>query len=171
MPSRGPNAFAPHKTTDALAKKLNASKHSAVRLVMTEQAYFSSLSQKDCFKDLGVEEFKILATLDTHTSEICREMDGKHFPMKDYEPGTTAPPFHVYCRSTTAPHFDDDFGQIGERAARDAKYEKTFDVPADMAYEEWKAQQDALHGAGCRFVNDLLQKKKSGKGPVQERAG
>ncbi len=60
---------------------------------MTEQAYFSSLSQKDCFKDLGVEEFEILATLDSHTSEICCEMDGKHFQMKDYEPGTTAPPF------------------------------------------------------------------------------
>jgi hypothetical protein len=85
---------------------------------------------------LDVEEFEIVATLDSHTSEICQEMDGKHFPMKDYQPGVTAPPFHVWCRSVTVPYFEDNF--TGERAARSADG-KTYYVPDSMTYKEWKS--------------------------------
>lgn len=126
----------PQKAIDSLAKKMGASKSNAGRLVMTEQAYFSSAAQKDCFNDLDVEEYEIVATLDSHTSDICRSLDGKVFKMSDYKPGVTAPPFHVYCRSTTAPHFKDNF-DIGERAARGADG-KTYYVPDDVTYSEWK---------------------------------
>lgn len=127
----------PQKTIDSLAKKMNTSKNNAGRLVMTEEAYFSSAAQKDCFESLGVEQYEIVATLDSHTSDICRSLDGKHFPMKDYQPGVTAPPFHVYCRSTTVPYFDEQF-DIGERAARDEATGKTYYIPDDMNYQEWK---------------------------------
>lgn len=126
----------PQKAIDSLAKKMGTSKSNAGRLVMTEQAYFSSAAQKDCFNDLDVEEYEIVATLDSHTSDICRSLDGKVFKMSDYKPGVTAPPFHVYCRSTTAPHFKDNF-DAGERAARGADG-KTYYVPDDVAYSEWK---------------------------------
>jgi SPP1 gp7 family putative phage head morphogenesis protein len=127
----------PQKAIDSLAKKMNTSKNNAGRLVMTEEAYFSSAAQKDCFESLGVEQYGIVATLDSHTSDICRSLDGKHFPMKDYQPGVTAPPFHVYCRSTTVPYFDEQF-DIGERAARDEETGKTYYIPDDMNYQEWK---------------------------------
>lgn len=127
----------PQKTIDSLAKKMNTSKNNAGRLVMTEEAYFSSAAQKDCFESLGVEQYEIVATLDSHTSDICRSLDGKHFPMKDYQPGVTAPPFHVYCRSTAVPYFDEQF-DIGERAARDEATGKTYYIPDDMNYQEWK---------------------------------
>lgn len=127
----------PQKAINAIASKLNASKSNAGRLVMTEEAYFSSAAQKDCFDDLGVEEYEIVATLDAYTSEICQSMDGKHFPMKDFQAGVTAPPFHPWCRSTTCPYFADNFGEPGERAARDQDG-KTYYVPADMNYQEWK---------------------------------
>lgn len=127
----------PQKAIDSLAKKMNTSKNNAGRLVMTEEAYFSSAAQKDCFESLGVEQYEIVATLDSHTSDICRSLDGKHFPMKDYQPGVTAPPFHVYCRSTTVPYFDEQF-DIGERAARDEETGKTYYIPDDMNYQEWK---------------------------------
>jgi len=127
----------PQKAIDAIAKKMNTSKYNAGRLVMTEEAYFSSAAQKDCFHDLDVEQYEIVATLDSHTSDICREMDGKVFLMKDFEAGVTAPPFHVYCRSTTVPYFDENFEQVGERAAR-GEDRKTYYVPADMNYKEWK---------------------------------
>jgi SPP1 gp7 family putative phage head morphogenesis protein len=127
----------PKKAIDSLAKKMNTSKNNAGRLVMTEEAYFSSAAQKDCFESLGVEQYEIVATLDSHTSDICRSLDGKHFPMKDYQPGVTAPPFHVYCRSTTVPYFDEQF-DIGERAARDEETGKTYYIPDDMNYQEWK---------------------------------
>lgn len=127
----------PQKAIDSLTKKMNTSKNNAGRLVMTEEAYFSSAAQKDCFESLGVEQYEIVATLDSHTSDICRNLDGKHFPMKDYQPGVTAPPFHVYCRSTTVPYFDEQF-DIGERAARDEATGKTYYIPDDMNYQEWK---------------------------------
>lgn len=126
----------PQKAIDKIAARMNVSKNVAGRLVQTEQAYFSSLAQGDCFNDLDVEEFEILATLDSHTSDICQGMDGQHFPMKDYEPGVTAPPFHVNCRSTTIPYFPDDIG-FGERAARNADGE-TYYVPDNMKYKDWK---------------------------------
>lgn len=126
----------PQKAIDSLAKKMGTSKNNAGRLVMTEQAYFSSAAQKDCFNDLDVEEYEIVATLDSHTSDICRSLDGKVFKLSDYKPGVTAPPFHVYCRSTTAPHFKDNF-DAGERAARGADG-KTYYVPDDVTYSEWK---------------------------------
>lgn len=143
----------PQKAIDALAKKMNTSKHNAGRLVMTEEAYFSSTAQKEAFQELGVKQFEIVATLDSHTSEICRMMDGKHFPMTDFQPGATAPPFHVYCRSTTVPYFDDDFGQIGERAARDEETGKTYYIPDDMKYQDW---EDTFVKGGDKSGFDVL---------------
>ena len=123
--------------TKYVTDKTKNAKVAAGRLVMTESAFISSAAQKDAFKDLDVDEFEIVATLDSHTSEICQEMDGQHFPMKDFEPGVTAPPFHPYCRSTTVPYFDDEWGRSGERAARDEEG-NTYYVPADMKYPDWK---------------------------------
>lgn len=126
----------PQKAIDAIAKKMNTSKTAAGRLVMTEEAFFSSAAQRDCFFELDVEQFEVVATLDSHTSEICQEMDGKHFKMSEWEIGVTAPPFHVWCRSTTVPYFD-DLGSVGERAAR-GEDGKTYYVPANMTYKEWE---------------------------------
>lgn len=129
----------PQKAVDKLSKRMNVSKRAAGRLVMTEQAFFSSASQKEAFKELDVEEFEIVATLDSHTSNICRKMDGKHFPMSKWEVGVNAPPFHVYCRSTTVPYFDDEeeLGIVGERAARNEDGEVYY-VPGNMTYKEWE---------------------------------
>lgn len=133
----------PDDAIKAISKKFNTSKNQAGRLVMTEQAYFHSEAQKEAFNDLDVEEFEVVATLDKDTSEICQEMDGKHFPMKDYEAGVTAPPFHPWCRSVTVPWFADNY--TGERAARDADG-KTYYVPDDMKYSDWKKKyvKDAI---------------------------
>lgn len=127
----------PQKAIDEIARKMNTSKTNAGRLVMTEEAFFSSAAQKDCFTELDVEQFEIVATLDSHTSDICRGMDGKHFKMSEWKVGETAPPFHVHCRSTTVPYFDDEFDEVGERAARDEKTGKTYFVPGNMTYKEW----------------------------------
>lgn len=124
----------PDASIKAIAKKFDVSKNQAGRLVMTESAYFSSQAQKDCFNELDVEQFEIVATLDSHTSAICQSMDGQVFPMKNYEAGVTAPPFHPWCRTTTVPYFDDNFT---ERAAKDENG-KTYYVPSDMKYPEWK---------------------------------
>ena len=128
----------PQKAIDEIARKMNTSKTNAGRLVMTEEAFFCSAAQKDCFDELDVEQFEIVATLDSHTSDICRGMDGKHFPMSEWKVGVTAPPFHVHCRSTTVPYFDDEFDAVGERTARDEETGKTYFVPGNMTYKEWE---------------------------------
>lgn len=124
----------PDKAIKAISDKFKVDKSKAGRLVMTESAYFAADAQKKCFTDLDVDKVEIVATLDSHTSELCQEMDGKIVDMKDYEPGVTVPPFHPWCRSTTVPYFPDNYG---ERAARNKKGE-TYYVPSDMKYGDWK---------------------------------
>lgn len=128
----------PQKAIDNLTKTMNVSRSQAGRLIMTESAAIASAAQKDSLKELGVEQYEVLATLDSKTSDICQKLDGKVFDMKDYEVGVTAPPFHPNCRSTTVPYFDDEFTDGEERAARDEKTGKTVYVPADMKYPDWK---------------------------------
>lgn len=151
----------PQKAIDTVARKMNASKNNAGRLVMTEEAFFSSAAQKDCFAELDVEQFEIVATLDSHTSEICQDMDGKHFKMSQWEAGVTAPPFHVWCRSTTVPYFDDEFDSVGERAAR-GEDGKTYYISADMTYKQW--QKSFVEGDKSRLQevkdDDTIKAKK-----------
>ncbi|MCM1326953.1 MAG: minor capsid protein [Bacteroidales bacterium] len=126
----------PQKAIDAIAKRMNVSKYNAGRLVMTESAFARCAAQNNCFKELDVELYRIVATLDSRTSETCQEMDGKEFPLSQYEIGTTAPPFHVWCRTTTVPVFGDEFDKVGKRAAR-GKDGKTYYVDSNMTYKEW----------------------------------
>lgn len=136
----------PQNAIAGLAKIMEVSRSQAGRLIMTESAAISSAAQKDCFKALGVEKYEILATLDSLTSKICQELDGKVFDMKDYEVGTTAPPFHPNCRSTTVPHFDDEFTEGEMRAARDGTTGKTVYMDGKLNYKEWEKE----------FVSDTL---------------
>ena len=127
---------APDKTIQAIAKRFDVSKSQAGRLVMTESAAFANEARKDCFRDLGVGRYIIIETLDSETCALCGRLDGKVYPMSDYQVGVTAPPFHPWCRGTTAPYFEDIEG-LGERAARDGDG-KVYDVPRDMKFTEWK---------------------------------
>ena len=119
-----------------VSEKMNVSKANAARLIYTESAAYSSKARLKSFQDLDIEKYEIVATLDNRTSDICQEMDGKVFNLKDYEVGVTANPFHVRCRTTTAPYFDDDMD--GERAVRNGETGKTEYVPADTKYKDWK---------------------------------
>lgn len=123
------------KLADKIAEKMKVSKANASRLVYTESAAYSSIAKLKSYQDLGVEKYEIVATLDNRTSDICQDMDGKVFDLKDYEVGVTANPFHVRCRTTTAPYFDD---MQGERAARNETTGETEYVPADITYKDWK---------------------------------
>ena len=155
----------PTKAVDRMLKYVDNSfsnaRHAAGRLAMTEAAYFGSKGQQDSFNMLGVEEYEIVATLDNSTSKICREMDGKHFPMSEYKAGVTAPPFHPYCRTCTCPYFDDEFTGKDIRSARNEEGE-VYHVPADMKYEEWEK----------KYVveNNLKDAKKSDKLELSEAA-
>lgn len=123
------------KIVQSFAKLMNSSLSNAGRLIATESAYFASLGEKDSMKDLGVDQYEILATLDRKTSDICRSMDGKVFKMSEFKAGVTAPPLHPWCRSCTVPHIEGL--DSGLRAARDDDG-KVYYVPGSMKYPEWK---------------------------------
>lgn len=128
---------APDRAITEIAKQMKVSRAQAGRVVMTESAAFANKARQDCMEELDVEQFEVVETLDSHTCETCGGMDGKHFPMTEFQIGVTAPPFHPNCRGCTCPYFDDEFDSVGERAAR-GEDGKTYYVPGDMTYEEWK---------------------------------
>lgn len=138
---------APDRAIAAIAKDFNVSKSKAGRLVMTESAYFSSAAQKDCFDELDVEEYQVIASIDVDTCSLCGAMDGKVFKMSDYQEGLTANPFHPYCRCCTAPYFADQQNLIN-RYAEDVVTGKAIKLEPGATYEDWRKMQDELHGAG-----------------------
>lgn len=146
---------APDRAIKAIADRFQVSKRQAGRLVMTETAAFANEARKDCFKDLGVEKYVIVETLDGDTCPLCGQLDGKVYPMSEYAVGVTAPPFHPWCRGTTAPWFDDLQG-LGVRAARDEQG-KYYEVPREMTYSQWAKK------SGVSTEN--------GKGPFTSEAG
>ena len=127
----------PYDLTKQISERFKVSKGQAGRLVMTETAYFHSAAQIDAFKELGVKEYEITAVLDSRTSELCRDMDGKHLPVSEFKPGITAPPFHCWCRSTTVPYFNDEFTEEETRIARGAD-DKLYEIPYNMTYRQWE---------------------------------
>lgn len=125
----------PDDAINNMARMMKTSRSNSRRLVMTESSYFYSASQEEVYKELNVEQYQIVATLDSRTSKICQSLDLQVYNMKDYSVGITAPPFHPYCRTVTVPYFDDEF-TIGSRAARGIDG-KTYYVPGNMKYEDW----------------------------------
>lgn len=127
----------PKDLINNLVKKFNTTKANASRLVMTELAFFHTVSQREAFKELDAEQYTILAVLDGKTSPVCQDFDGKVFDLKDMSIGINAPPFHPNCRSVILPYYDDDYG-IGERIVSGDDGKSIYYVPANMNYKEWK---------------------------------
>lgn len=73
-----------------------------------------------------------VSTLDSRTTQVCRSLDGRVFPV-DSGP---RPPIHVRCRSTTVA----DLGFSRKNAIRASKDGA---VPANLSYYEWLKQQPA----------------------------
>lgn len=120
-----------------LAEKLGTSYNNAVRLVRTEVNYISNQSTMDSYKNSGVvKKYQILATLDSRTSDICRDMDGEIFKVSESQVAVNTPPFHVRCRTTTVPYFEDDEDDL-ERIAVGSNGQVYY-VPGNITYPEWE---------------------------------
>ncbi len=146
-----------------VSSKIKNKKYVASRLVTTESAAYASKAQEQAYKDLSVDKYEILATLDLHTSTICQDLDGKIFDRKDYQVGVTAPPFHPNCRTTTVPWFPDDV-DTGERVAR-GKDGKVGYVPQNMTYKEWynkyveqKFEESGIIGLDNNSNNSVIKR-------------
>jgi|TARA_R100000081_G_scaffold64233_2_gene32757 SPP1 gp7 family putative phage head morphogenesis protein len=77
-------------------------------------------------------KYQYIATLDSRTSPICRELDSKDFA---YGEGPM-PPQHFNCRSTIVPVVD--FEALGlPKPPEGMRSSSKGQVPADMTYGEW----------------------------------
>ena len=92
----------------ALSERTGVAYHRADTLVRTETTFYNNLATLDSIKELGGDHYEIVAVLDSRTSEICRLENHEVRSVKEYEPGRTAPPFHVRCRSTIRPAVKSD---------------------------------------------------------------
>lgn len=92
----------------ALSERTGVAYHRADTLVRTETTFYNNLATLDTIKELGGDHYEIVAVLDSRTSDICQSENHKVYPVKEYEPGRTAPPFHVRCRSTIRPAVKSD---------------------------------------------------------------
>lgn len=127
----------PQKAIDAIAKKMNTSKNVAGRLVMTEEAYFSSEAQKDCFAELDVEQYEIDATLVPSRQKsagkwmestfLCHNGKSALLPRLSI-PGVEQPRFHSLMMTLT------QWGNV----LHVGKMERTYYVTADTTYKEWE---------------------------------
>ena len=92
----------------SLSERTGVAYHRADTLVRTETTFYNNLATLDTIKELGGDHYEIVAVLDSRTSEICRLENHEVYSIKEYEPGRTAPPFHVRCRSTIRPAVKSD---------------------------------------------------------------
>lgn len=88
---------------EILNKTMKVGFSNADRLVRTETMFIINQAQKDTYMNAGIEKYKILATRDSRTSEICEEQDGKTYSFTAAVVGENYPPFHVRCRTTVIP--------------------------------------------------------------------
>ena len=80
----------------------------AQRLVRTEANNVHNQSDLQFYKDSGYIKYEFVATLDMHTSDICKKLDGQVFNTDEAVVGQNFPPMHPNCRSTTIAVVEDD---------------------------------------------------------------
>lgn len=88
-----------------------------------------------------VKGVRIVATLDTRTSDICQARDGRVFPV-DKGP---RPPFHINCRTTTVPVLKSwrEMGIDLQEAPEGTRASMNGQVPAKLTYGSWLRTQAA----------------------------
>ncbi len=127
----------PQTLAGDFSKKFDTKKFEAYRLLHTEGSFMIEKGTLAAYKEEGVIKYQILATLDIKTSDICRGQDGNIYDVDNAVTGVNYPPFHIFCRSTTVPYYEDSDYSDNKRVARDPVTDKSYEVPADMNYKEW----------------------------------
>lgn len=119
--------------SDRIEKRFENDRYNTERLVRTELNYALNQSTKLSYDEAGIKEYEFLAEIDSRTSDICRELNGQIFKMKDARTGVNYPPMHPHCRSTTIPVMN--YEDIKTRKTK-SKKEKTEPIKSDILKEK-----------------------------------
>ena len=129
------------KSIDYMAEELTKISHygkkASEQLVRTEASHFNNQFELEAYKELDIEQYVFLATLDSKTSIACRDLDGKVFPLNKAEEGVNFPPMHPRCRSTTIMYYDQDTLTNLKRRAK-TKNGKKIVLDKFVTYREWE---------------------------------
>ena len=129
------------KSIDYMAEELTKISHygkkASEQLVRTEASHFNNQFELEAYKELDIEQYVFLATLDSKTSTACRDLDGKVFPLNKAEEGVNFPPMHPRCRSTTIMYYDQDTLTNLKRRAK-TKNGKKIVLDKFVTYREWE---------------------------------
>lgn len=148
------------------------------RLVVTEMGHAAEQATKKFYKDSDIDQYQYLATLETHTCEVCAHLDGRIFYVKDEKDGVNYPLIHPYCRCSTVPYMK-GLPDIETRWYRDPITGKS-KWTRNMSFNEWKQtareQQSekeyadlvgrfGVHGfpESAKEYNKLLYNKRTGR--------
>lgn len=148
------------------------------RLVVTEMGHAAEQATAKFYKDSDIDQYQYLATLETHTCEVCAHLDGRIFYVKDEKDGVNYPLIHPYCRCSTVPYMK-GLPDIETRWYRDPITGKS-KWTCNMSFNEWKRtareQQSekeyadlvgsfGVHGfpESAKEYNKLLYNKRTGR--------
>lgn len=129
------------KTTKQIRDRFNVGKYYAERLVRTETNHFNNEADAMAYEEMGIDKYVFVATLDSRTSEICQNHDGKVYDYKDKETGVNFPPLHPNCRSKTRGYLGEEMEKQLKRRARNPVTGKT-EIIDNINYNDWKKRNN-----------------------------
>ncbi|WP_373749870.1 minor capsid protein, partial [Jeotgalibaca porci] len=125
-----------------LRKKYNVARSRSEAIIRTDGTNIINNAAAKRYMEFGLTKYKILVHLDERTTDICKKIkaDDETFLFEEYQPGKTAPPFHVNCRSGIVP----DDSELG------------YEEELDFEQVDVKSIYDQSDGDRRKFAKELL---------------
>lgn len=143
-----------HKIAEKVADRWQIGYNDARRLIRTETNYVSNQAELESYRSAGVKEYTFVAVLDSRTSEICAELDGKKFPVDRAKVGVNLPPMHPYCRSTTIAVIEDDIWEMSDEEIRKIldETDEELGLNEDIPFDDWLAGLKEIEDGKVKYV-------------------
>ena len=131
---------------DDIMNRCGVGAFEARRLVRTETTCVANMAELYGYKELDIDKYEFSACLDSRTSDLCRELDGKVFKRNSAQAGVNLPPMHPFCRSTTLPvlpseeDLDKELAELGD------------EIGADVDFDEWERNLQQGEDGKWRYV-------------------
>lgn len=142
---------------DDIMNRCGVGAFEARRLVRTETTCVANMAELYGYKELDIDEYEFSACLDSRTSDLCRELDGKVFKRNSAQAGVNLPPMHPFCRSTTLPvlpseeDLDKELAELGD------------EIGADVDFDEWERNLQQGEDGKWRYVAGSVGKVNADK--------
>lgn len=144
-------------------KKYNSNNNYAVnRLVRNELVRVQSEINEEFDKENGIEYQLFMATLDSKTTDICRNLDGKSFKIDDKNKPIPPNGTHIQCRSTLIGIPDKNWRPSTRRD------NETGEI---ISYKAWKKENEVKIEEKKTVKRKPKQKKEAESTAIEELKG